>query len=104
MGSAATVSVNGRCYHAPDRPVVVVCIDGSEPEYFERGLAAGATPALARFQREGVYRLARSVVPSFTNPNNLSIVTGAPPAVHGDRKSTRLNSSHRRLSRMPSSA
>ena len=83
MGSAATVSVNGRSYHAPDRPVVVVCIDGSEPEYFERGLAAGATPALARFQREGVYRLARSVVPSFTNPNNLSIVTGAPPAVHG---------------------
>ena len=83
MGSAATVSVNGRSYHAPDRPVVVVCIDGSEPEYFERGLAAGATPALARFQREGVYRLARCVVPSFTNPNNLSIVTGAPPAVHG---------------------
>jgi len=83
MGSAATVSVNGRSYRAPDRPVVVVCIDGSEPEYFERGLAAGATPALARFQREGVYRLARSVVPSFTNPNNLSIVTGAPPAVHG---------------------
>src|SRR2546426_309980 len=83
MGSAATVSVNGRSYHAPDRPVVVVCIDGSEAEYFERGLAAGTTPALARFQREGVYRLARSVVPSFTNPNNLSIVTGAPPAVHG---------------------
>src|SRR5216684_4570704 len=83
MGSAATVSVNGRSYHAPDRPVVFVCIDGSEPEYFERGLAAGTTPALARFQREGVYRLARSVVPSFTNPNNLSIVTGAPPAVHG---------------------
>ena len=23
------------------------------------------------------------MVPSFTNPNNLSIVTGAPPAVHG---------------------
>jgi len=65
MGSAATVSVNGRSYHAPDRPVVFVCIDGSEPEYFERGLAAGTTPALARFQREGVYRLARSVVPSF---------------------------------------
>jgi len=83
MGSAATVSVNGRSYRAPDRPVVVVCIDGSEPEYFERGLADRATPALARFQREGVYRLARSVVPSFTNPNNLSIVTGAPPAVHG---------------------
>jgi len=83
MGSAAAVSVNGRVYRAPDRPVVVVCIDGCEPEYFERGIAAGATPAVARFRREGVYRLARSVVPSFTNPNNLSIVTGVPPAIHG---------------------
>jgi phosphonoacetate hydrolase len=83
MGSAATVTVNGRSYRVPDRPVVVVCIDGSEPEYFERALAERAAPALARFRREGVYRLARSVVPSFTNPNNLSIVTGASPAVHG---------------------
>jgi phosphonoacetate hydrolase len=63
--------------------VVVVCIDGSEPAYFDHGIAAGATPAVARFRARGVYRLARSVVPSFTNPNNLSIVTGAPPAVHG---------------------
>ena len=27
--------------------------------------------------------IADCVVPSFTNPNNLSIVTGAPPSVHG---------------------
>ena len=78
-----TVSVNGRDYRAPRRPVVVVCIDGSEPEYFERGIAGATTPAIARFRTEGVYRVARSVVPSFTNPNNLSIVTGASPAVHG---------------------
>ena len=83
MESAAAISVNGRYYRAPDRPVVVVCIDGCEPEYFERGIAAGVMPAVARFRREGVYRLARSVVPSFTNPNNLSIVTGVSPAVHG---------------------
>ncbi|MGH7276994.1 MAG: phosphonoacetate hydrolase [Candidatus Rokuibacteriota bacterium] len=77
------VTVNGRTYRAPARPVVVVCIDGSEPEYFERGIAGGTTPAIARFRAAGTYRLARSVVPSFTNPNNLSIVTGATPAVHG---------------------
>src|SRR2546427_12388693 len=81
MGSAAAISVNGRHYRAPDRPVVVVCIDGCEPEYFERSIAAGATPAVARFRREGVYRLARSVGPSFTNPNNLSLVPGVPPGV-----------------------
>jgi phosphonoacetate hydrolase len=63
--------------------VVVVCIDGSEPAYFEHGMAAGALPAVARFRARGVYRLARGVVPSFTNPNNLSIVTGVPPSVHG---------------------
>src|SRR5215813_2309540 len=78
-----TVSVNGRDYRTPRRPVVVVCIDGSEPDYFERGLASHTTPAIARFRRDGVYRVARSVVPSFTNPNNLSIVTGVSPAVHG---------------------
>ena len=27
--------------------------------------------------------MADCVVPSFTNPNNISIVTGAPPSVHG---------------------
>ena len=78
-----TLSVNGRTYRRPRGPVVVVCIDGSEPAYFEHGIAEGALPAVARFRAQGVYRLARSVVPSFTNPNNLSIVTGAPPAVHG---------------------
>jgi len=81
--NATTLSVNGRAYHAPQRPVVVVCIDGSEPAYFEHGLAGHTTPAIARFRKGGVYRVARSVVPSFTNPNNLSIVTGASPAVHG---------------------
>src|SRR5947208_2301491 len=51
MGSAAAISVNGRHYRAPDRPVVVVCIDGGEPEYFERGIAAGATPAVYSAER-----------------------------------------------------
>ena len=31
----------------------------------------------------GTPLLGDCVVPSFTNPNNLSIVTGAPPSVHG---------------------
>jgi phosphonoacetate hydrolase len=78
-----TVSVNGRTYRVPERPVVVVCIDGSEPAYFDVGLANGTLPALARFRREGFSALADCVIPSFTNPNNLSIVTGVLPAVHG---------------------
>jgi phosphonoacetate hydrolase len=77
------LEVNGRRYRWPPRPVVVVCIDGCSPAYLERGLAAGLMPSLARFQKEGFFAWADGVIPSFTNPNNLSIVTGSPPAVHG---------------------
>jgi phosphonoacetate hydrolase len=81
--SERIVTVNGRTYRRPDRPVVVVCIDGCEPEYFERAIDAGAMPWLGRVRAAGTYRVADCVIPSFTNPNNLSIVTGAPPSVHG---------------------
>jgi phosphonoacetate hydrolase len=80
---AATVEANGRRYRWPDRPLVAVCIDGSEPAYIERAVEAGAMPYTAAMLKRGADLRARCVVPSFTNPNNLSIVTGAPPAVHG---------------------
>jgi phosphonoacetate hydrolase len=78
-----SISVNGREYRWPARPLVVLCIDGCEPDYLDRAIAAGAMPWMARARPAGTYRVAESVVPSFTNPNNLSIVTGVPPAVHG---------------------
>lgn len=78
-----TVTVNGRSYRWPEAPTVVVCIDGSEPAYMKEARAAGAMPWLDRALPQGTERLADCVVPSFTNPNNLSIVTGAPPSVHG---------------------
>jgi phosphonoacetate hydrolase len=62
---------------------VVVCIDGSEPGYIEAAVAAGLAPNMDRLLRTGSHRLAHSVIPSFTNPNNISIITGRPPAVHG---------------------
>jgi phosphonoacetate hydrolase len=77
------IEVNGRRYRWPDRPLVVVCIDGSEPAYMEEAMRAGAMPWLEQVRQRGAYALADCVVPSFTNPNNLSIVTGAPPSVHG---------------------
>ena len=46
-------------------------------------MAGGHTPWLKRTLAEGTALIADCVVPSFTNPNNLSIVTGAPPSVHG---------------------
>src|SRR5574340_621834 len=81
--ASRTVSVNGRSYRFPREPVVAVCIDGSEPGYIEAAIAAGLAPNFARLMRTGASLKALSVIPSFTNPNNISIITGAPPAVHG---------------------
>jgi phosphonoacetate hydrolase len=78
-----TINVNGRSYRWPDRPLVVVCVDGCEPDYINQAIEAGCAPFLASLAERGTCLTADSVVPSFTNPNNLSIVTGAPPAVHG---------------------
>jgi len=81
---ASTVSINGRDYRWPERPVVVVCIDGSEPDYIERAVAAGVMPWMQKvISGQGSDLRAHCVVPSFTNPNNISIVTGVPPVVHG---------------------
>jgi phosphonoacetate hydrolase len=77
------IAVNGRRYRLPKRPVIVVCVDGSEPGYIEAAVEAGVAPWFKRVLVEGTNLLAECVVPSFTNPNNLSIVTGQPPAVHG---------------------
>ena len=84
MNSKTVIKVNGRTYRWPAKPVVVVCIDGSEPDYIEQAIAAGAMPWMQRLMdSRGVDLRAHCVVPSFTNPNNISIVTGVPPVVHG---------------------
>ena len=81
--SGADVIANGRSYRFPRTPTVVVCIDGSEPGYIERAIEAGVAPNFARLMRDGASLTALSAMPSFTNPNNISIITGRPPAVHG---------------------
>jgi phosphonoacetate hydrolase len=78
-----TVDVNGRKYNWPKAPVVVICCDGSEPDYMEIAMREGLMPSLKRMIAKGENTRGLSVIPSFTNPNNLSIVTGTPPAVHG---------------------
>ena len=75
--------LNGVAYRLPASPVAVVCVDGGDPEYLAAAGAAGLIPTITRFMREGFSATAHSVIPSFTGPNNLSIATGAPPAVHG---------------------
>ena len=77
------IEVNARTYRLPECPSVVVCVDGCEPDYIAQAVAGGHMPWMKRVLAQGTEVIADCVMPSFTNPNNLSIVTGAPPAVHG---------------------
>ena len=77
------VEANERVYPTPKVPAIAICLDGCEPDYLDVAVAKGLMPNLKRIQEEGTDRLAHSVIPSFTNPNNLSIATGRPPIVHG---------------------
>ncbi len=77
------VVANDRTYPAPKTCAIAICLDGCEPEYLEYAIADGLMPTLKRMRETGTDRLADSVIPSFTNPNNLSIATGRPPIVHG---------------------
>jgi phosphonoacetate hydrolase len=77
------IEVNGRRYEGPKRPTVVICVDGCAPDYLSRAIRDGIIPTIASFERNGFFADADAVLPTFTNPNNVSIVTGAPSAVHG---------------------
>ena len=83
MQGSTWFSVNGRSYAQTRFPAVVVCLDGCEPAYLESAIASGAMPTLEAILKKGSFGTARSAMPSFTNPNNLSIATGQPPSVHG---------------------
>jgi phosphonoacetate hydrolase len=80
---STSVSVNGREYLWPVRPTVVICFDGCDPAYLEAARDINAIPAIDRMAREGFASVALAAMPTFTNPNNVSIVCGVPPSVHG---------------------
>jgi phosphonoacetate hydrolase len=83
LSATDAVSVNGRTYRKPSRPVVVILVDGFDPAYLQQGFKDGILPSLAKFDAQGFAATARGVMPSFTNPNNTSVLTGTVPAVHG---------------------
>jgi len=77
------IELNGRRYRPPRCPTVIICVDGCDPDYLERGIPEGVFPTIGSFRRDGYLGTADAAMPTFTNPNNVSIVTGAPPSVHG---------------------
>ena len=83
MNHDTPIITNGRSYPIPKTTAIAICLDGCEPAYLDAAIADGLMPTLKRMRETGTDRLAHSVIPSFTNPNNLSIATGRPPSIHG---------------------
>src|SRR5210317_812460 len=78
------MNINHRQYPSQlNKPVVVICLDGSQKEYLDIASKSGLTPNLDQIIQNGEFSIAHSAIPSFTNPNNISIVTGQPSAIHG---------------------
>lgn len=78
-----SIYINDRSYYLPRNPRVVICYDGMDPSYLADAAIRGISPRLSAMAERGLYASAHSAMPSFTNPNNVSIVCGAPPSVHG---------------------
>ena len=83
MTVSSYVVANERQYPVPKTCAIVICLDGCEPAYLDVALGEGLMPNLKKLLEVGSESLAHSVIPSFTNPNNMSIATGRPPKVHG---------------------
>ena len=83
MATNEKIKVNGKEYGWPRKPLVVVCIDGGDPAYFDDGLEKGYIPNVARFIANGFNAVAEGTVPSVTCTNNMSLITGSPASVHG---------------------
>jgi phosphonoacetate hydrolase len=65
--------------HNKSQRTVVVMFDGFGLDY----LAQSDMPTLRRWQREGVYKEVKGIMPSVTNANNSSICCGVFPKEHG---------------------
>ncbi|TKA66787.1 hypothetical protein B0A55_10497 [Friedmanniomyces simplex] len=78
-----SILLHGRTYLLPSRPTVIVCVDGFDPEYLATGCANGILPTLSRWMTTCFHATGKCAIPSVTNTNNLSIITGAPSSVHG---------------------
>ena len=64
--------------------MLAICADGWDPEYVDDALERSLMPRLAEaLAGGGSYALGRAQVPTFTNPNNVAIVTGVSAARNG---------------------
>lgn len=83
MATQGIIELHGKTYRIPGRPVVVVCVDGFDPSYLDAGVATGILPVMASWLKQGFHATVQCAMPSVTNSNNVSIITGVPSKVHG---------------------
>ena len=70
------ININNKNYPIKlKKNVIVICLDGSQKEYFDMAIEKDLMPNLKKLIIKGSFKLAHSAIPSFTNPNNISIVT-----------------------------
>ena len=58
---------------------LIICLDGVGPDYLSNATA----PTLDKLGKLGWRTVGLGAVPSVTNVNNVSLITGGPPALHG---------------------
>jgi phosphonoacetate hydrolase len=77
-------AANERTYSSPGTKILAICADGWDPAYVDDALERRLIPRLAEaLASGGSYTIARAQVPTFTNPNNVTIVTGVSAAENG---------------------
>lgn len=75
--------VNGTLYQEIKQPIVGICLDGTSPEYLHKAIEMGYMPVMEKLREEKYFKSANSVMPSYTNPNNIAIITGTEPEKNG---------------------
>ena len=86
MSQQKLISVNDKTYKWPSKTAIVICLDGSEPGpkgYIDTAIRMGLMPFMKSMISKSTYEIGKCAMPSFTNVNNMSIVTGTTPDVHG---------------------
>ena len=86
MSNKNQITVNGKNYNWPKKTTIIICLDGSEPGpkgYIDTAIEMGLMPFMKSMISNSTYEIGKCAMPSFTNVNNMSIVTGTTPDVHG---------------------
>ena len=65
-----------------DTTTVVILVDGLDPEYLD----VCPAPRLEEIAKEGFRRNGRAMLPTVTNVNNVSLITGVYPQCFGPQK------------------